>query len=86
MQREALVYAVQKGAFVAIAAGNEYDEGNPTSYPAAYAKEIEGVVAVGAVDRNLKRAYYSNTGAYVEIAAPVETSRWARREGFSNRP
>lgn len=68
--RDALTYAVQKGAFVAISAGNSYEKGNPTQYPAAYAKEIEGVVAVGAVDRNRKRSYYSNTGSYLELAAP----------------
>ena len=34
--RDALAYAVQRGTFVAIAAGNEGDQGSPTSYPAAY--------------------------------------------------
>jgi serine protease len=68
--RDALTYAVQKGVFVAISAGNSYENGNPTQYPAAYAKEIEGVVAVGAVGRNLSRSYYSNTGSYLELAAP----------------
>lgn len=29
--RDALIYAVQKGVFVAIAAGNDYDNGNPTT-------------------------------------------------------
>jgi serine protease len=68
--RDALVYAAQHGAFVAIAMGNEYEEGNPTDYPAADAATIDGVMSVAAVGRSLKRAYYSNTGAHTEIAAP----------------
>ena len=67
---EALRYAVSRGAFVSIAAGNEALDGNPSSYPAAYAPEIDGVVAVGAVSRALTRARYSNFGAYVELVAP----------------
>lgn len=67
---EALRYAVSRGAFVTIAAGNEALEGNPTSYPAAYAPSIDGVVSVGAVNRGLTRARYSNFGSYVELVAP----------------
>ena len=40
------------------------------SYPAAYATEIEGVIAVGATDYARNRAPYSNVNDYVEIAAP----------------
>lgn len=67
---EALHYAVDHGAFVAIAVGNEFDLGNPVNYPAKYAESIDGVVAVGAVGRSGLRAYYSNTGSYVELVAP----------------
>jgi serine protease len=69
-ERDALQYAVSKGAFVSIAAGNEAQEGNPTVYPAAYAADIDGVMAVGAVNRRLTRASYSTFGSYVEIVAP----------------
>jgi serine protease len=69
-EQDAILYAVSKGVFVAIAAGNDYDDGNPTQYPAAYAPGLDGVMAVGSVGRSLRRAYYSSTGAYVEIAAP----------------
>jgi serine protease len=68
--REALTYAVQRGAFVSIAAGNFGDQGNPTVYPAAYAPQIDGVVAVSAVNRSLTRARYSSYGSYVELVAP----------------
>jgi serine protease len=68
--REALVYAVGKGVFVAISGGNAFENGNPKEYPAAYAAEINGVMGVGAVGRSLKRSYYSSTGDYIEIVAP----------------
>jgi serine protease len=68
--RDALQYAVSKGAFVAISGGNEGDDDNAPSYPAVYASEIAGVMSVAAVGPTLNRAAYSNTGAYVEIAAP----------------
>ncbi len=68
--RDALNYAVQRGAFVSIAVGNEFEEGNPVEYPAAYAAQIAGAVSVASVGRSERRAYYSNTGTYVEIAAP----------------
>lgn len=70
VELDALRYAVQKGTFVAISAGNSYESGNPTSYPAAYAEQIDGVMAVGAVGTTSRRAYYSNTGSYVDIVAP----------------
>jgi serine protease len=68
--RDALTYAVGKGAFVAVAAGNSGDSDNAPLYPAVYAKDIAGVVAVAAVDEALNRAPYSNVNDYVEITAP----------------
>jgi serine protease len=68
--RDAFRYAVDRGAFIAIAAGNDAEDGNPSVYPAYYATEFEGVVAVGAVNRSQKRATYSSYGPYVELAAP----------------
>lgn len=73
--QEALIYATQHGAFVAIAAGNDFEQGNPTEWPAAYANSIQGVVAVGAIGRDRQRAFYSNTGQFVEIAAPGGNQR-----------
>lgn len=74
-EQDAITYAVGKGAFVAIAAGNEKLDGNAVQYPASYAATIEGAMAVGATNRSGNRAYYSNTGSYVEIAAPGGDSR-----------
>jgi serine protease len=67
---DALNYAVSRGVFIAIAAGNEFEDGNPTTYPASYASAIQGAMSVGAVGRSLARAPYSTTGSFVEIAAP----------------
>lgn len=69
-ERDALRYAVQRGAFVAISMGNEFEDGNPTLYPAKFAEEIQGVMSVAAVGRSLARAGYSSTGTHCEIAAP----------------
>lgn len=67
---DALRDAVSDGAFVAIAAGNEFEEGNPDSPFAEIASRIDGAMAVSAVDRDLNRATYSAVKPYVEIAAP----------------
>jgi serine protease len=61
---------VSRGAFVAIAGGNDAEEGNPPSYPAVYAADFAGAMSVAAVAPSLRRARYSNTGSYIEIAAP----------------
>jgi serine protease len=69
-ERDALVYAAERGAFVTVAGGNEFDRGNPVQYPAAFAAQIDGVMSVGAVDKGRGRAPYSSTGTFIEIAAP----------------
>lgn len=66
----AVQYAISKGAFVVIAAGNDGDSGNRPNRTADFAARIDGVVAVAAVNRTLDRAYYSTTASYVELAAP----------------
>ncbi|GIF13037.1 S8 family serine peptidase [Actinoplanes teichomyceticus] len=62
----AITYARSKGATVVVAAGNEREDGSPTSYPAA----DEGVIAVAATDSAERVATYSNAGSYVDVAAP----------------
>jgi len=74
-ENDAINYAVGKGVFVAIAAGNEFENGNPTVYPAFYAANISGAMAVAATNRSGNRAHYSSSGGYVEIAAPGGDSR-----------
>ena len=67
---DAMRFAVAEGLFIAIAGGNSFNEGNPRIWPAATAESIDGAMSVGAVDRHSRRAFYSNTGPYIEIAAP----------------
>jgi subtilisin family serine protease len=54
------------GVTVAAAMGNEYEDGNPVEYPAAY----KGVLAVGATTEANRRAPFSNTGRHIALAAP----------------
>jgi serine protease len=68
--QDALSYAVSRGGFVAVAAGNDFLNGNPVQRPSDSGPLYEGVVTVGAVGRSRQRAPYSSTGNYVEIAAP----------------
>lgn len=72
---DALNYAVGQGVFVAMSAGNEFDDGNPTTYPASYGAQVAGAMAVGAVGQTGQRSYYSTTGTFVEIAAPGGDTR-----------
>jgi serine protease len=80
--RDALKYAVSKGAFVSIAIGNDYEDGNPVDYPAAYAAELDGVMSVGALGPSLTRAFYSNTGPHLEISAPGGSDREGGASGL----
>ncbi|MEU4622145.1 S8 family serine peptidase [Actinoplanes sp. NPDC023801] len=65
-EEAAVAYAVENGVTVVAAAGNEREDGSPTSYPAAF----DGVIAVAATDARDEVAEYSNRGEYVDVAAP----------------
>jgi membrane-anchored mycosin MYCP len=59
--------AVAKDILVVAAAGNDGANGKlENTYPAAY----DGVLAVGASDRNNERAFFSQSGRFVDVAAP----------------
>ncbi len=63
----AIATAVNSDVLVVAAAGNDGTKGKlQKTYPAAY----EGVLAVGASDRNNERAAFSQSGHFVDIAAP----------------
>jgi serine protease len=64
---EAMAYAFGQGVTIVCAAGNEFEEGNAPSYPAAY---NDYCIAVGAVRYDDTRSYYSNTGSYIDVVAP----------------
>jgi subtilisin family serine protease len=54
------------GVTVIAAMGNDFDDGNPIQYPAAY----KNVFAVGATTETDERASFSNTGRHIQISAP----------------
>ncbi len=60
----AVRYAYNNGVVLVAATGN--DNSSSMGYPAAY----DEVIAVGAVDINKDRAYYSNYGTGMELMAP----------------
>ena len=81
---DAIKYAVGKGAFIAIAAGNDFEDGNPTEVLAEIASRVQGAVSVAAVDRAKNHAFYSSTGSWVELAAPGGAVAYSgRRAGHS---
>jgi len=67
---DAVRYAVGKGAFIAIAGGNDFEDGNPTEVLAEIASRVPGAVSVAAVDKNKAHAFYSSTGPWIELSAP----------------
>lgn len=94
---DAIRYAVGKGVFVAISAGNGFASGNAREILAEIASRVNGAVSVAAVDRNATsgdrrcagapaspacHAYYSTSGGYVELAAPGGSERGFGRDGL----
>ena len=69
---QALQYAVQRGSFITMPAGNSFLEGNPADYPAAYAVQVEGSVEVAATGRS--RRVVSVRIASLAWAAPFSIS------------
>ncbi len=78
VMEDAITYAVGKGVFIAIAAGNDFETGNPVEQPAEIASHVQGAVSVAAVDPASNHAHYSSSGTWVELAAPGGTD-----QGFS---
>jgi subtilisin family serine protease len=54
------------GVTVCAAMGNEFEDGNPVEYPAAF----DDVVSVGAIGEARTRAAFSNTGPHINLVAP----------------
>ena len=77
----AVKYAVGKGVFLAIAAGNDFEDGNPMQVVSEIASRVKGAVSVAAVDQLKRHAFYSSAGDYVELAAPGGSNR-----GFGTTP
>jgi len=64
---DAILNAYNNNVVVVAAMGNEYNDGNPTEYPAAFSHEV---IAVGATNQNPVRADFSNTGPHINVSAP----------------
>ncbi len=77
-ERRGIQYAVDHDVLVVAAAGNEYEEGNPAEYPATLLQPLNsngrgGVgLSVGATALGGGRAFFSNTGSEISLAAPGE--------------
>ncbi|MEV0166329.1 S8 family serine peptidase [Nonomuraea fuscirosea] len=65
-EEEAVQHAISKGAVLVASSGNDGATANRKNFPAAY----PGVIAVGAVDRRMKVARFSNKQDYVSVVAP----------------
>jgi subtilisin family serine protease len=57
---------IDRDTVIVASMGNEGEAGNPIEFPGAY----HGVVSVGAVGEDLRRAPISNTGRHIDIMAP----------------
>lgn len=62
----AVRYASQRDVVIVASAANEAENGNPTAYPAAY----PDVIAVSAIAADGSRGKFSETGDFVDLAAP----------------
>ena len=58
--------AFAKGSLVVAASGNEFAQGNPVIFPAAYPH----VLSVASLDPTLKSSGFSSANAAVDVAAP----------------
>ena len=67
---DALRYAVSRGCFIAVASGNTGDAGNQANRLAQAGARHRRDGGSGGGRPHARSAYYSTTGAYVEIAAP----------------
>ncbi len=65
-ERDIITDLVDADITVVAAMGNEFEEGNPISYPSAY----DNVIAVGATDEVDRRARFSCTGPHISLVAP----------------
>src|SRR5207244_2049244 len=89
LETRAVRYAQRHGVLIVAAAGNEFRDGNPVEYPAALLqpKGSDGRggsgLSVGASTQKGERAYFSNPGSYISLAAPG-ASGFAALSGYSD--
>jgi subtilisin family serine protease len=79
IEKRAVEYAASRNVLLVAAGGNEYEDGNPVEYPAALlqppgSRGQGGVgLVVAATTMAGKRAYFSNTGTHISLAAPGDS-------------
>lgn len=69
IENAAIQRAIDSDMIIVAAAGNDALKGNPIFYPASY----EGVISVGAVDRENAHSSFSSYNDFVDIVAPGES-------------
>ncbi len=83
---DAVRYAVSKGAFLAVAAGNDFEVCEPMCNPTQVIPEIcsrvNGCVSVAAVDPLKQHSWFSSTGTWIELSAPGGSNRGFTADGF----
>jgi subtilisin family serine protease len=79
LELRAIEYAASHNVLLVAAAGNEFQEGNPIEYPAAALQPVgskgQGGVGLSVAASTMagKRAYFSNTGSQISLAAPGDS-------------
>jgi len=70
----AFAYAYQMNRISTAAMGNDFEDGNPIFFPAAYP---QSVIAVGGTDNTDERSPFSQTGNHINVVAPGGVNRGA---------
>jgi subtilisin family serine protease len=66
LEEQAVLTAFREGSIVVASSGNEFQEGNPTEYPAS----LNHVLTVGATNETDQPAFFSSASNSVDLAAP----------------
>lgn len=76
---DVIKYARSRGVIVIAAAGNSHTDSPDYAYPAAYTRNkcpgndcCDNIISVGAINQKGEKAFFSNFGDWVHIAAPGE--------------
>ncbi len=65
--RQAFAYAYKMNTVNSVAMGNDFNNGNPTNFPAAFG---QGIIAVGGTQNNDVKSPFSQTGNHIDVVAP----------------
>ncbi len=76
---QATLRAFGTGSVIVAAAGNEFEQGNPVTYPAS----LNHILTVAATDEGDRAAYFSNANDAVDLAAPGQDIVVALPLGFN---